>query len=105
MEKAKQPQPTATERLAKWGITVEHALFSSKGNWYHVLRKFPGAYLDPDGYVIFETVAEYRGYPGLTFGRDRGGVGISRGIRSLPDYVPMAAAETPEVMAVGRTKP
>lgn len=92
-----RPRLTAKDRLARWGVAVEHALYSATGNWYHRLHRFPAAYVDAHGYVVFETEAAYRSCPGLTFGRDKGGVGVRRGISDLPGYIRVdGPTETPE---------
>jgi len=39
---------------------VRTSLYRKTGDWYHYLTKFPGALLDSDGYVIFETEAAFK---------------------------------------------
>ncbi len=79
---------SAVDRLARWGVTgVEHALYSSWGNWFRDLKKFPGALVDPQGFVLFKTEAEYRACPGLSWGNGKGTVNCTKRIRNLPGYV------------------
>lgn len=42
-----------------YGIEVAHALYRAKGDWYHILRGFPGALFDANGYIFFETREKY----------------------------------------------
>ena len=36
-------------------LDAAHAFYFKTGNWYHVLKRFPGMLIDSDGYVRFET--------------------------------------------------
>src|SRR5947208_706800 len=55
----------AKDLATRWGLKVRHALYRKTGNWYHQLTGFPGALLDADGYVIFESEQEFRECPQL----------------------------------------
>jgi hypothetical protein len=48
------------------------------------LERFPGAYFDPNGYVLFKTYEEYAQSPYLTIGVR---VSVRGGIESMPNYV------------------
>jgi hypothetical protein len=64
-----QSYPLSGSRLNKdWGVGAEHALYHKDGCWYGNLTAFPGAYFDPEGYVLFNTEEEYRSCPNLKIG-------------------------------------
>lgn len=76
---------TAKNRAARWGLTVEHALYRKTGDWYHKLERFPGALLDEHGYVVFETKQAFDECPWLRVRQD---VGVPHGgIKQIPGYV------------------
>jgi hypothetical protein len=64
-----------------WGLNVKHPLYSIDGKFYNRLRYFPGALIDPNGYVIFKTESDFK--KSVRVG-DR--IFVSKGIRSLPGY-------------------
>lgn len=74
---------TAAKRAKRWNLHVKHALYRKTGDWYHQLERFPGALLDAEGYVVFETEAAYRACPQL---RIKQAVGVPGGISSIPGY-------------------
>lgn len=98
------PSQLAAELATRWQIPVPAApgtmRYSAPGNWYHGLASFPGALLDRDGYVVFETEGAYRSCPQLKIGR-KGDVGVPRGIRAIPGYVRASAASN----GVGGSEP
>lgn len=47
----------------RWKVGARHALYTKKGNWYNHLIRFPGAYFDQNGYVLFETEQDYKNCP------------------------------------------
>ena len=53
----------------RWGLNVRHAHYRKTGNWYHQLLVFPGALLDADGYVIFDTEQAFQSCPQLQIGK------------------------------------
>jgi uncharacterized protein DUF3883 len=61
---------TGRSLAKRWGLRVKHALYRKTGDWYHQLRKFPGALLDADGYVIFESEEAFKACPQLQIGKD-----------------------------------
>jgi hypothetical protein len=69
---------------AEWQVDARHALYHKDGTWYTHLRQFPGALFDPNGYVMFQTEAEYNNSPGLQHGVQ---LAVPNGIASLPGYV------------------
>src|SRR4051794_21755126 len=62
-----------------WNLPVSHSLFRETGDWYHQLKRFPGALLDANGFVIFRTEAAFKGCPGLRF--RKGTTEVPDGIR------------------------
>ena len=76
---------TGKKLAAKWGVDVLHALYRETGDWYHYLRRFPGAYFDRNGYVLFQTEQDYKNCVHLRF---RDTVHLSEpGISAIPQYV------------------
>ena len=69
----------------RWNINAKHALYHKDGDWYHYLKEFPGAYIDPYGYVKFLTEKEYISVEYLTF--TEGAVHVPDNISSIPGYV------------------
>jgi 5-methylcytosine-specific restriction protein A len=67
-----------------WNVGTRHALYHKDGTWYEPLERFPGAYFDPNGYVLFRTYEEYVRSPYLTIGIK---VNVKGGIESIPNYV------------------
>jgi 5-methylcytosine-specific restriction protein A len=86
------PEKQRGKELAKrWGLTVQQALYRKTGDWYHQLKKFPGALLDADGYVIFQSEEAFKACPQLRIGKDPtkhgGWVDASPGIKAILGYV------------------
>jgi hypothetical protein len=90
-----------SELASRWGLAVQHALYRETGNWYHHLKRFPGAFLDRDGYVIFETEADFRNCSELQFGKD---VHVPHGIKSIANYVCWTSPEARALEAVVRPR-
>ncbi len=67
----------------EWNVGARHALYHKDGKWYNRLERFPGAYFDPDGYILFKTEQEYINHPSIKIGEK---VNIYGGISSLPGY-------------------
>ena len=69
----------------RWKIPADHVLYREKGNWYHYLTRFPGAYCDRSGYVIFPSERSYKSATRyLDFGDT---VHVPEGIKSMPGYI------------------
>jgi 5-methylcytosine-specific restriction protein A len=68
----------------QYGVVAAHALYHKEGTWYHHLDRFPGALFDADGYVVFQTLAEFKGCPQLRLAQD---VHCESGISSIAGYV------------------
>lgn len=71
----------------KWNVNAAHAYYRSNGTWYHTLKRFPGAYFDSNGYLLFKTESDYlsaRAGEGFYGQKD---VAIPKGISQIPGYV------------------
>lgn len=81
----------------RWGLDVQHALYRKTGDWYHELKKFPGALLDADGYVVFDSLEAFKTCAQLRTGKDSGRHGgwayASLGIKAIPGYVYVYATD------------
>lgn len=68
-----------------WGVGARHALYIYDGHWYHQLERFPGALFDENGYLLFQTEAEFRNCRHISIGKD---VSVPKpGISAIPGYV------------------
>jgi hypothetical protein len=82
-----------TERLTgrslndRWSVHASHALYREDGDWYHRLRRFPGALFDREGYILFDTENDFRACPGVRVYDEKNQVAVKGGIRTLPGYV------------------
>jgi hypothetical protein len=74
---------TARTLAKKWKLEVQHSLYRKTGDWYHQLERFPGALLDENGFIIFETEDAYRSCPELRINQD---VNVPGGISTIPGY-------------------
>jgi hypothetical protein len=70
----------------EWNVGARHALYHKDGTFYMPLERFPGAYFDADGYVLFRTEREYVSSPYLSIGER---VNVRRGISHIPGYKKM----------------
>ncbi len=52
----------------EWKVGARHALYRENGVFYMPLERFPGAYFDAHGYILFKTEEEYRNCRHLTIG-------------------------------------
>jgi len=43
----------------EWNIGAQHCLYHVDGCWYNRLNRFPGAYCNPNGYILFITEQNY----------------------------------------------
>ena len=56
---------TGKSLARRYNVQSLYSLYRKSGDWYHVLRQFPGALLDQDGYLLFAREEEFRSCPGL----------------------------------------
>ena len=68
----------------KWNVGAKHALYHKDGNYYNLLKYFPGALFDPEGYVLFKTEKDYVSSSFLQHGQQ---LHVPGGISSMPNYV------------------
>ena len=79
----RSPQATGADCIARWSLPVRQARFHCDGTFYEHLHRFPAAYCDPDGHVVFETERKYRECQYLRLGQK---VNVPGGISSMPSY-------------------
>jgi hypothetical protein len=77
---------TAKQLARRWKIKVRHALYHRDGTFYENLRRFPGALMDPGGYIIFESEKVYEQSPYLRIGKK---LNVPGGISAIPSYRPI----------------
>jgi hypothetical protein len=96
-EVAVPENPTGRELARRWGLEVQQALYRKTGDWFHQLTRFPGALLDAEGYILFETKASFDACSQLRMGknpgRNGGWMSAPAGIKSLPGYVQVVGTE------------
>ena len=68
----------------EWGVNARHSLYHKDGTFYMPLERFPGAYFDYHGYVIFQTREDYEKCAFLDIGQR---VNAHRGISNIPGYI------------------
>lgn len=73
--------------IETWQLPVRQARFARDGKFYMPLSEFPAALCDPDGYVIFQSSADYMECPQLNVGTR---LNVRGGIAALPGYVRMS---------------
>ena len=67
-----------------WEIDVKHALYRETGDWYHILKEFPAALFDKNGYIIFENQNAFINDPAIQIGER---VHVQKGISNISGYV------------------
>ena len=76
----------------QWRVGASQARYSDDGHWYAALQRFPAALFDANGYVLFESKADYDSSPHLSIGKQ---ISVPKpGISGIPGYVRMARAES-----------
>ena len=78
------PTPIGRKLNREWGVNARHALYRENGKWYMPLERFPGAYFDAHGYLVFPTKHSYETCRHIRIGKR---VNVPGGIQSLPGYV------------------
>lgn len=79
------PTGTGAEYNEKWGVGARQAYFHKGATFYMPLRKFPGAFFDPDGYILFKTERDYVDSSGISQATGPR-ANIRSGIKSLAAY-------------------
>jgi len=80
-----------------WKVGALHALYFHDGNWYHQLKKFPGALFDDHGYILFRTEEDYKSCDHLTIYETNQVAVRKPGISAIPGYVRVNASEIADV--------
>lgn len=85
--------PPSTVRLnsgksldREWNVGAKHSLYHKDGTFYMPLKRFPGAYFDSNGFILFKTEKEYVSSPYLSIGKR---VNVKGGISRIPGYKKM----------------
>jgi 5-methylcytosine-specific restriction protein A len=88
--------PTGRELNQRWGVGARHALYRETGDWYHVLKRFPGALFDANGYVRLESRNDLE-MPGVSVSKENGKdwLSVPGGIAALPGYRRARSVEGP----------
>jgi hypothetical protein len=85
--KGRAPRSNYGKQLnEEWRIGARHALYREIGDWYVLLKRFPGALCDKNGYILFKSESDYRSCPYLQIGKE---ISVPLGISKIPGYVPM----------------
>jgi hypothetical protein len=79
------PLTTGTELIRRWRIPANQARFHRDGSWYEALERFPGAYCDCRGYVLFNSEEDLRTAPGIRI-EPSGQVWVPGGISGIVGY-------------------
>lgn len=67
----------------EWKVGAQHALYHHSGSWYHVLERFPGAFFDRNGYILFPTKSDFLNCKSLRIGKH---VSVPEGIENMGGY-------------------
>jgi hypothetical protein len=67
-----------------WKVGARHSLYHKDGCWYNNLTDFPGALFDPNGYILFNSEADYLKCPYLKITQE---TNVPGGISTIPGYV------------------
>ena len=70
--------------LKQWGIPAKQAMYHKDGVFFMPLERFPGAYCDPNGYVVFSTKQAFDSCAAISVGKR---ANVHQGISKLPGYV------------------
>ena len=81
----RRPLARGTDLLGRWRISARQARFHRDGSWYERLDRFPAAYCDCNGYVVFDSEDDVRTTPGIRI-EPSGQVAVPGGISRVPGY-------------------
>lgn len=90
------PRVTAKSLVRQHGIGVDHQLYRETGDWFHILKAFPGALIDSGGFLRFESQADYEGFiargraDGVSQNTSTNTLTVKGGIARQPGYIPFA---------------
>jgi hypothetical protein len=81
----RRPLARGADLLRRWRISARQARFHRDGSWYERLNRFPAAYCDCNGYIVFDSEDDVRTTPGIRV-EPSGQVAVPSGISSVPGY-------------------
>lgn len=67
----------------RWNVGAAQSRYHRDGKFFMPADRFPAAFFDPDGYLLFRTEREYIESPYLNIGER---VNVPGGIASVPGY-------------------
>lgn len=76
---------------SEWGLSVSQALYSEWGNFYVLIKTYPAALLDLNGYLFLES-PDALNIPGVSIGKR---LNVPKGISNLPGYVRVDQGNNP----------
>jgi hypothetical protein len=79
------PLARGADLIRRWKIPARQARFHRDGSWYESLDRFPAAYCDRKGYLLFGSVDELRTTPGVRI-EPSGQVWVPGGISGIAGY-------------------
>ena len=74
---------TGKQLREEYSLPVDHCLYHKDGKFFERLIDFPGALCDPQGYLQYDTEAEFANDPRLNIGKK---VNVPGGISTHPKY-------------------
>lgn len=78
-------QDKGSKLCSEWGLDVKQFRYSEWGNFYGLIKSYPAALLDLNGYLYLESPAALN-IPGIKIGKR---INVPKRISSLPGYVEM----------------
>lgn len=78
-------QDNLSRLCSEWELNVKQFRYSEWGNWYGLIKSYPAALLDSNGYLYLESPAALK-IPGIKIGKR---INVPKRISSLPGYVKM----------------
>jgi hypothetical protein len=79
------PLARGADLIRRWKIPARQARFHRDGSWYEGFDRFPAAYCDRYGYVLFGSVDDLRTTPGIRI-EPSGQVWVPGGISGIAGY-------------------
>ena len=73
--------------VRKWSIPAQQAYYHHAGTFFMPLQTFPGALCDANGFVLFQSHADFARSQDISIGRR---ANVRKGISNLAGYVRMA---------------
>jgi len=79
------PLARGADLIRRWNIPARQARFHRDGSWYERFDRFPAAYCDRNGYVLFNSADDLRTTPGIRI-EPSGQVWVPGGISGIAGY-------------------